>query len=500
MDIISHHYNKRFFYVLSLVLYCWLGYLFVSKQILADVIYTGDLGLESTYFFESGEFGQDRSNVSVRVAPTFSWYPETQAWPLFNPDGLFSEVNTEIVFSPYYRWDSMDSARTHFDLREAYIGLSGDYSELVIGVAKEFWGKMEFANLVDIINQRDTIDDVTGQEKLGQPMVKWTKLLNSSEFSIYVLVGYRELAFPGEQGRFRAPYIVDGARSQVESAGSMRNKIDFAGRWSQSLGADAAWGELSISYFQGASRQPGFGLDVLTDGRILVFPIYPQIKQWGLEWEWLYDGWAVKIEGIKVVDNQLGHWSSALGLEYTWGNILGSGHDITGIFEYIYNDWSSIGSNFTEDDIALGLRWSKNDVLSTELLAGVLFDIREGEQLLSFEYSFRWHDSFEWTFSAQKALSKPLPPLVRIDSTEAFVEALNRLALSREQIERFSTQAGDLITQINSGDSNPGISFDNEIFVNSLSQLLRFAPSVWENKLTIYERDAFFRAELRYFW
>jgi len=42
---------------------------------------------------------------------------------------------------------------------------------LLVGINSVFWRVVESNHLVDILNQTDLIEDIDGEEKLGQPMI-----------------------------------------------------------------------------------------------------------------------------------------------------------------------------------------------------------------------------------------------------------------------------------------------------------------------------------------
>ncbi len=60
---------------------------------------------------------------------------------------------------------------THWDIRELSWIHVGNGWESRVGIRKVFWGVTEGRHLVDIINQTDQVDQVDGEEKLGQPMI-----------------------------------------------------------------------------------------------------------------------------------------------------------------------------------------------------------------------------------------------------------------------------------------------------------------------------------------
>ncbi len=106
-------------------------------------------------------------------------------------------------FIPFYRYDANDAKRTRGDIRELYWQM--DYRELSFkaGIDVVFWGVAESQHLVDIINQTDLVEDIDGEEKLGQPMVNLDYMTDLGTWQFYLLPYFRERTFPGEQGRLR---------------------------------------------------------------------------------------------------------------------------------------------------------------------------------------------------------------------------------------------------------------------------------------------------------
>ena len=95
---------------------------------------------------------------------------------------------SSFTFVPFFRLDSADSERTHFDVRElTYLWLHDDF-ELRLGVRKVFWGVTEVLHLVDIINQTDLVEGFDGEEKLGQPMVNLSVSRDWGTLDLFVLV------------------------------------------------------------------------------------------------------------------------------------------------------------------------------------------------------------------------------------------------------------------------------------------------------------------------
>jgi len=72
--------------------------------------------------------------------------------------------------APFVRIDEHDAERSHVDLREFLYTHVGDTWEIRAGLGKVFFGVAESNNPVDIINQRDSVENITTDAKLGQPI------------------------------------------------------------------------------------------------------------------------------------------------------------------------------------------------------------------------------------------------------------------------------------------------------------------------------------------
>jgi hypothetical protein len=100
--------------------------------------------------------------------------------------------NDRLTFVPFARWDSHDENRTHADIRTASWLHFGDGWDLVVGLDRVFWGVTESRHLVDIVNQTDAVENVDGEDKLGQPMVNLNIESQWGDISLFALPGFRE--------------------------------------------------------------------------------------------------------------------------------------------------------------------------------------------------------------------------------------------------------------------------------------------------------------------
>ena len=337
--------------------------------------FSAELALEGRYFLEKGLQEQERLQPSLRGELEFQKRIDADN---FN-------------FVLFGRLDSEDDERSHADIREAYWTHVADGWETKIGISKVFWGVTESRHLVDVINQTDLVENVDTEDKLGQPMIKFAVERDWGNLDFFWLPYFREQTFGGQDGRLNPlPFIVDTKNAQYESSAEQWHS-DFALRFATRVG-DL---DLAISHFTGTSRNPVLVFNgSITDPRFT--PIYRQIDQTGLELQYIFEDWLWKFEGI-TSSGELQRYSAAVfGFEYTQVGIFETAADLGWIVEYLFDDRhghandsvKSAPHNF-ERDVFLGWRYAMNDVDSTEILTGVIYDPKTEESLYSIEFSQR---------------------------------------------------------------------------------------------------------------
>ncbi len=187
----------------------------VAHELSGYVVVEGRLFLNDALFPD-----QKRDNASFAIQPEY--YHE---W----------ESGSSFTFVPFARVDSADPERTHFDVRELNYLYLEDNWELRVGAGKIFWGTTEFVHLVDIINQTDIVENIDGEDKLGQPMVHLSLPRDWGVVDMFLLPYFRKRTFPGKKGRLRAAVIVDTDQARYENTDEERH-LDFAIRYSHTIG------------------------------------------------------------------------------------------------------------------------------------------------------------------------------------------------------------------------------------------------------------------------
>ena len=363
----------------------------VSVSYAVDWRISGFLSGQFQGFFEEPlDPIQSDTNISIATQPEF--YTE---WN----NGLDS-----FTFTPFARLDQRDDERTHFDIRELnWLHVGRDW-ELRVGAGIVFWGVTESRHLVDIINQTDLVENIDGEDKLGQPMVNLSLIRDWGTLSFFVLPGFRKRTFPGPEGRPRIHPPVNADAAIFESDAEEKH-IDLAVRWSQAIGN---W-DLGLSHFHGTTRDPRFALDTSVPERPFLAPIYEQIDQTGLDAQLTYNSWAWKLEAIRRSGQGDSFFAVTGGFEYTFYGVFESATDIGLVAEYLYDQRPVETRSPFENDVFTGLRFTLNDPQSTEALMGCIFDLDSSSRFCNIEASRRFGD--RWVGSLEVRTFSSVPRL-----------------------------------------------------------------------------------------
>ncbi len=302
----------------------------------------------------------------------------------------------------FYRADQHDDQRTHGDIRElSWTGVF-EHWEVRAGISKVFWGVAETQHLVDVVNQTDLVENLDGEDKLGQPMIRTSTERDWGTLDFYILPGFRERTFPGAEGRPRPNVVIDTEQDAVYDFSDGQDHIDLAARYSHYIGE---W-EFGLSVFNGTGREPSDFRPVAVSpvGEPVVVPVYSLINQIGFDGQAFFGDWTWKLEAINTqarsgAKKGINSFQTVGGFEYTLVGITESGMDLGFVVEYHYSDKRIYENTIFDNDLATALRFVFNDAQSTEVLAGFTTDA-DTQSIGSFiEASHRLGES--WTLEAQ---------------------------------------------------------------------------------------------------
>ncbi len=352
---------------------------------------SGYINLESRGYPQSAAYADQPGNIGGIVLEPELYFQSDAGW--------------SFTLTPFLRYDSADSNRSHTDIREACFLVYGDAGdgewELRLGVDRVFWGVAESNHLVDIINQTDLVDHPNEEVKLGQLMAHATWAGEWGAAELFVLPHQRKRTFPGRGDRLRSSILIDQDHPSWESSAEQWN-TDLAARYSRSFGIF----DVGVSLFDGTSREPVFQprLDP-RDGSLSLTPHYGQIRQWGLDAQATSEAWLWKLEAIYRTGarNLLGQKEDYAGFvaggEYTLYSFSGSNTDLGLLGEWNYDQRGERATNTYQDDLFFGTRLAFNDVQDTAVTAGVLKDMNHSSGALVVEFNRRISD--QWSTSAE---------------------------------------------------------------------------------------------------
>lgn len=339
------------------------------------------------------------SSVDYRqffLGPSFS-DQELGSGPSFvlNPEYYYVSDDRKHTFNIelFGRYDLYDDERTHADIRQLSWIYANDRWEISAGMSRVFWGVMESQHLVDIINQTDSVEDIDGEDKLGQPMIQLATFQEWGDLRFYYLPYFRERTFPGKDGRLRSSLVVDTDHASYEHANEQWYP-SMALRYKKALGA---W-DIGLSHFHGVSRAPTPLIINQT-----VTPFYEIIDQTGIDLQYTHDAWLLKMESIGISGYGDYVTASSLGFEYTMWGIYGTDMDLGLLMEYHSDnrDQTAAPATIYDHDLFIGSRLSFNDVDSTEILSGAVVDTVDGSQFYLVEANRRLNEHIKLEFDAR---------------------------------------------------------------------------------------------------
>lgn len=352
---------------------------------------------------DSRDGGQKNQTASVAAEPsvTYAWNGGRQA----------------ITFTPFARLDANDGERSHVDIRELKWVGAFDRLEVRLGIDKVFWGVVESQHLVDILNQDDLLEDIDGEDKLGQPMATLSYDSDLGLFSAYAMTYFRERKFPGVDGRPRGALLIDTSQTHYPG-GHDKWHVDWALRWSHAVGPL----DVAVSHFHGINRDPAFIPGLNGAGDPVLIPHYTLIDQTGLELQATFGGLLLKAEAIRRAQPGENQVAAIAGFEYTAFNILSGSSDLGVLMEYLWDERGRNSDNPFEDDLFAGLRWTANDVADSTILAGAIFDLDSKTKFVNLEMSRRFGSHWKLSVDARLLFSAPVSDPLYPFSDDDFIQ------------------------------------------------------------------------------
>ena len=223
------------------------------------------------------------------------------------------------------------------------------------------------------------------------------------DIELYILPGFREQTFPGENGRPRPPIVIDTDAARFES-NDKEQHVDLALRVSKTLGD---W-DVGLHAFNGTARNPEFIFNTNT-GKLN--PFYYQKTQVGIDAQATLESWLLKAEWISIAADRIeDHAELVTGFEYSFYGIAESDADLGIVAEWLYDDRDE-SNNLFQNDLLIGLRLALNDEQSSDALLGVITDIDGEGEILSLEANRRIGSSVKASVDMRYWVNQPADSL-----------------------------------------------------------------------------------------
>jgi len=357
--------------------------------------------------------------------------------------------NVRLTVQPFMRWDRNDDERSKLDIRTLMLTTNGDAWEFNAGIGTVFWGVTESFNPVDVINQSDTAEGNSSEDKLGQLMLNLKWFSDYGEFEGYLLPRFHERTFKGINGRPFGGIGIDSDLATFESKKDT-DHIDIALRW---LNSYDIW-DIGLHAFHGTSRTPVLAPQQTTTGTtpgLVLAPRYSQMTQVGLAAQGLFGDLAVKAELVhRDADEFKSHVQTVSGLEYTLVGLLSPLQDnetlpeewcdpdntnmlkklacndrldLGIVVEHLWDQRGTESNQPFQNDLLTGFRFTFNDAASSDALLGVIQDLDGGASILSFEASTRFLDSYRITVETRQYLNTEDDSALQPFANESYYQA-----------------------------------------------------------------------------
>jgi hypothetical protein len=356
----------------------------------------------------------------------------------------------------FQRYDAEDDARTHGDVRELYYHVIGEDLEFRAGARRVFWGVTESRHLADIVNQSDLVENISGEIKLGQPMMDLALIRDSGTYQVLLMPYQRARTFPGQDGHPRLPLPVHAFAARYESPRG-QSHLDAALRYASSFGPF----DLGLAYFNGTAREPrlvpclrqgarfagnrfqgtrhGPNCDIPsgipepgvpaqlvpvlqalgfapTDEQaakavfssLVLVPHYDRLEQFSIDAQAVTGALALKLEALRREQGGGDSLAAVTGFEYTFGDVWATGADVGVLGEYLFDEREEFLGVLADEEVFAGGRLSLNDVAGTQVLGGVILDRRRFDnRLYGLEASRRLGD--DWKLTGELRIFSRMP-------------------------------------------------------------------------------------------
>lgn len=330
----------------------------------------GHIGVDALYFPDDPLFPEQSTASTIpSVLGSLDWTTDLTR-------------DTRFDLGAYLRVARHTQDKISGDIKEAVIRSRIDRTDIKLGILQENWSILEAWNPIDLLNQRDMVEDFQGDVKLGQPGVTASTFYQDLVISAWVLPYTRERRIAEQKDRLRtlsAP-LKDSVFENGQSDSS------FALRFQYRLGDF----DIAASQFWGHAREPIYQ-PVLQQSTLVGFDeVYEEIAQSGLELRYVAGDTVLKAELISQTGGSDSFVGSGIGSETTFNQITDGFSSITVYLEAYYDTRNELAPLTPfQRDVFVGFRYNTNDVNDTLLDVRYTHDVEFHSDLIDVRASRR---------------------------------------------------------------------------------------------------------------
>jgi len=383
------------------VLFLFTLLILLPIQVLAEI----DLSYKGSISFEQWSFPRKGQNSQNNANDTFEFKGEVTT--------EFGE-GWQVLAAPRLKFDLVEESRNRIAADEAWIQYSTETLEIRAGIQTFFWGTVESANIVDVLNQQDYESDFLDPYKWGEFSTRISYFTDNYTFEFYYLPYFRTATFPSRYSRYSFTNGIFDISNNEKFHGGSRWDAQGAFRTSGTIGS----ADIGIGLFHGWSRFPILNQDEKNADLIpyyykedrISLDIQMAVDKWLLKGEVVYKNTDINDELIRpsvqqdgqIIYKQLipdSYVAYVFGFEYMIERIIES-HDLTLLLEYMGDTnrgQKTPDYRIFQNDLFFGFRYNFNDANDKKLEAGGFLALEKGDELIySVEYNQRFLEDFNF--------------------------------------------------------------------------------------------------------
>ncbi len=335
-----------------------------------------------------------------------------------------NEKNFKLVLDPRIKTDFFDHDRDRFIPLESYFEIYSPHLEGTAGLELIRWGAANSYNPTDVINRKDFEDYYYNPERLGEVMTTFQGTIDQagplSELTFFaaLLPFFQEAPLPGNDTRFALEGSSSGISfSLLDDAETQKYPQAIGGAVKISATMDNA--DLSLHYYHGPDRDPGFVFVIDSNGALRLRPFYYLVDMAGLNFSFPVHDFNFHLEAAaffttfndpkpndipignngnnnQVPDNYVTY---VPGIDYTFHNVGNGDFKLTAEYLGEPNQSTSL-ADFRpfKNDVFFGIQYDFDNTRFTEIKMGIIKDVSNKEWVAKGELSTKIYKELKLNF------------------------------------------------------------------------------------------------------